>query len=84
MNISMMDELKALMTGELGCDDMNLFVYVNYCNNRINSMKPFVNEIEEKKIQTPSILEIKNIFTNKIQQFEEFLNWCRTERKIIC
>lgn len=82
-NYTMLEELNAVMTGELECDNINLSVYTNYCKKRIESIKPFVEEVEKKNVQTSSILEIKNKFVDNIQQFEKFLVWCKIERGVV-
>jgi hypothetical protein len=78
----MIDELNAIMKGELSCDDMNLSAYINYCKNKIESMMPFIKEVEEKNIVIPYILEVRDIFVKKIYQYQVFLDWCKIERVI--
>jgi len=80
--MNMMDELKEVMTGKLNCNNDNLQVYINYCNKRIKSMTPFIEEVQRKNITDSSILNIKENFVNKIQQFNKFLDWCKVERNI--
>lgn len=79
---NMTEELNALMTGELGCDDMNLSVYINYCKNKIKAYMPFVIEVKNKNINEKSITKVKDIMLKEVNVCETFLNWCKIERGI--
>jgi len=77
------EELSCIMNGSLGCDNDNLLWHLKYINKRITNLIPFINEVKEKKIGVPSILDVVDQFETEVKFYNTFIDWCNANRGLV-
>jgi hypothetical protein len=71
--MSYTDELRAIMSGKLGCDDDMLKNHCVYLNQRITQMAEFIEEAEN--CTEEKIIEYVNKFKAKTTLFQDFISY---------